>query len=239
VEQSEAEWQQRGSLTVGEEAEVADADEAARQQVQKEAAQELVDRKCHDALPVAMRGVSPAKGHRTIGESNESAVGDADAVGISTEVAQDMLRSAEWPLRIDDPIVTEQASEPSSEAAWLSQRCEMAVELEMAILKRSLQPCDELAAENAGEHPDRKEERPARSDPACMIRSEAAGGDHAVDMGMVLQALVPGMEHAEEADLCAEVPWVTSNLLHRRGTGVEKKAVQDALVLGSNSGSRC
>jgi hypothetical protein len=34
-----------------------------------------------------------------------------------------------------------------------------------------------------------------------MIRSEAAGGDHAVDMRMMLQSLVPGMEHAEETDL--------------------------------------
>jgi dihydrofolate reductase len=34
-----------------------------------------------------------------------------------------------------------------------------------------------------------------------MIRCEATGGDHAVDMRMMLQPLVPGMEHAEEADL--------------------------------------
>jgi hypothetical protein len=87
----------------------------------------------------------------------------------------------------------------------------MAVEMEVAIVEPSLQPCEELAAEDAAEHLDGKEERPARSDPACVVRSEAAGGDHAVDMWMVLEALVPGVEHAEEADLCAEVPWVTSN----------------------------
>ena len=106
-----------------------------------------------------MRGVSPAEGHRTIGESKEPAVGDADAVGVSTEVAEDVLWSAEWTLRIDDPIVTEQASEPSSEAAWLGQRCEMAVEMEVAIVERSLQPCEELAAEDAAEHLDGKDDR--------------------------------------------------------------------------------
>ena len=72
-----------------------------------------------------------------------------------------------------------------------------------------------------------------------MVRSKAAGSDHAVDMWMVLQALVPGMEHAEETDLCAEVSWVTSDLLESFSAGAEEKAVQDALVLGSNSGSRC
>jgi hypothetical protein len=34
-----------------------------------------------------------------------------------------------------------------------------------------------------------------------VIRSETAGGQHAVDMMMMLQSLVPGVEHAEEADL--------------------------------------
>lgn len=43
LEEAEAEWHQGGSLSVGEEAEVADADEAVRQQVQEEAAQELVN----------------------------------------------------------------------------------------------------------------------------------------------------------------------------------------------------
>ena len=64
---------------------------AARQQVQKEAAQELVDWQVHHALPVAMRGVSPAEGHRIIDESNESAVGDADAVGVCAEITQSVL----------------------------------------------------------------------------------------------------------------------------------------------------
>jgi hypothetical protein len=45
-----------------------------------------------------------------------------------------------------------------------------------------------------------------------VVRSEAAGGEHAVDMGMMLQALVPGMEHAEEADLGAEVAGIASDL---------------------------
>ena len=38
-----------------------------------------------------------------------------------------------------------------------------------------------------------------------MIRSEAAGGDHAVDMRMKLQSLIPAMQYAEEADLCTEM----------------------------------
>jgi hypothetical protein len=88
AKQVEAEREERRSLPVGKEAEVADADEAAWEQVQKEAAQELVDWKAHDSLLVAVRGVSPAEADLAIGESDQPAVGDADAMGVSTEVAQ-------------------------------------------------------------------------------------------------------------------------------------------------------
>jgi hypothetical protein len=67
-EQAEAERQQHSSLAVGEEAEVADADEASWEQVQQEAAEELVDRQAHDALLVAAGGVSPAEADLAVSE---------------------------------------------------------------------------------------------------------------------------------------------------------------------------
>ena len=116
-------------MTIGEEAEVADADEAAREQMEQEAAQELVHGQAHDALPVAMRGVSPAEADLALSEGNEPPVDDADPVGVGAEIAQNVLRSAEGPLGVDDPVVTEETPEPGSEAAWLCQRCEMALEV--------------------------------------------------------------------------------------------------------------
>jgi hypothetical protein len=117
---AEAEREQDCTLSVGEEAKVADANEAAWEEVQEEAAQELIDRQLHDALAVAMSRVSPAKGHLPVSKRQESAVGDADAMGVCTEVAEHMLRSAEGWLGVDDPVVTIEASEPSSEAARLA-----------------------------------------------------------------------------------------------------------------------
>jgi len=46
---------------IGQEPEVADANEAGRQQVEQEAAQELLDGARPEALLIAMRGVSPAE----------------------------------------------------------------------------------------------------------------------------------------------------------------------------------
>ena len=44
-----------------------------------------------------------------------------------------------------------------------------------------------------------------------MVWSESAGSKHTVNMGMMLQSLVPGMEYAEETDLCAQVPGIASS----------------------------
>jgi len=218
-------------LAVGEEAEVADADEAAWEQVQQEAAEELVGGQAHDAPPVAMSGVSPAEADLAVSEADQPAVGDADAMGIRAEIAQRVLGSAEGPLGVDDPVVTEQDSEPGGEAAWLGKRCEVAVELELAFVERSPKPGEELAPEDTAEHLDRQEERTARRDPAGVIRCQAAGGDDAVHVWMMLETLVPGMEHAEEADLRAQVSRIACDLEQRGGTGPEQQAIDHLLVL--------
>jgi hypothetical protein len=64
-----------------------------------------------------------------------------------------------------------------------------------------------------------------------VVGSETACGGNAVDVGMMLELLVPGMEHAEEADLRAEVAGTTGDLKQGRGTGLEEQVIDHALVL--------
>ena len=45
-----------------------------------------------------------------------------------------------------------------------------------------------------------------------MVRSKSAGSKDAVDMGMMLQTLIPGVENTEEADLRAKMPRIASDL---------------------------
>jgi hypothetical protein len=108
LEQAETKWKKLGSPPVCEEAEVADADEAAGQQVKQETTQELVDRQSHDALPVAVSGISPSESNAAVSEGKQSVVGDGDAMSVSAEIAQHVLRAAEGRLGIYDPILAEQ-----------------------------------------------------------------------------------------------------------------------------------
>ena len=226
-----AERQQCCAVPVGEEAEVADADEAAWQQMEQEPAQELLDSQSHEPLFVAVGGVAPAEGDVAVGDSDQSAVGDGDAMGVSAEIAQHVFRSSEGPLGVDHPIVAEQHSQPGSEGARMCQRQEVAVELKRTLMEGAAQPGHELAAEDAAEHADGQKEGMPGGDPAGVIRREAAGSNYAVDMRMKLQALVPAVEHAEETDLGSKMSRVASNLKQRLGTGVKEQVVDQPLVL--------
>src|SRR5260370_29694324 len=70
TKQLEAERQEGGALPVSEKSEVADAHKAARQQVQEEASQELIDGQSHQPLLVAVSGVAPTEGDVAVGKSN-------------------------------------------------------------------------------------------------------------------------------------------------------------------------
>ena len=166
MQQLEAKRQQTGPPAVGKEAEVADAHEAAWQQVEQEAAQELFDRQSHDPLLVAVGGVAPAEGHVALGKSNQPAVGNGDAMGVGAEIAQHMFRPAERPFGVDDPVVTEQYPQPGGEGARFRKRQEMSVELECACLEGAPESSDELAAEDTAEHLDGQEEGVSGGNPA-------------------------------------------------------------------------
>jgi len=96
---------------------------------------------------------------------------------------------------------------------------------------------DELAAEYAAENANGQEEGASRGDPVGMIRRQTAGGNDAVDMRMKLQALIPAMEHAEEADLCAEVSRIASDLKQGLCARVKEQVVDEPLVLQASGAS--
>ena len=134
--------------------------------MEQEAAKELIDWQSHEPLLVAVRGIAPSEGDVAIGEGNQPAVGDGDAMSIGAKITQHMFRSAEGPLGIDDPVVAEQYSQPCAEGVWLGKRQQAGVELELTSMEGVAKSGDELAAEDTAEHADGKEEGVPGGDPA-------------------------------------------------------------------------
>jgi hypothetical protein len=105
------------------------------------------------------------------------------------------------------------------------------MEANLALTEVALQSDDKLTAKNLSEHGDGKKEARVRWNPTRVIERQSAGGHHTVGMGVMFEFLIPGVEHAEEADLGAEMLGIASDLEEGFGTGLQQQMVQDFLVL--------
>jgi len=81
-------FERRTPSTVGEESEVANANQPLGQNVDEEASQELIRGKGHDLLLAAVGIVSPAERDAIVFEGHKAMVGDGDAVGIAGQVVE-------------------------------------------------------------------------------------------------------------------------------------------------------
>ena len=82
---------------------MADADEAAGQDVEQKPAEEGGGIERGEPGGVTMGAVLPAEGDLAVSQRDEPIVGHGDAIGIATEVGQHLLRTGEGGLAIHDP----------------------------------------------------------------------------------------------------------------------------------------
>ena len=102
----------------------------------------------------------------------------------------------------------------------------------------ALELVEEQGAEAAREDAHGQEEAGAAGDPAVAAGGDAAAGDDAVQVRMEGQVLPPGVQHAEEADLGAEMLGIGGDLAREGEDNVEVGAVQQLVVaLGDPGGA--
>ena len=89
---------------------------------------------------------------------------------------------------------------------------------------------EKLAAENAAEDFDGKEEGILGMNPARVAWIETTGGNDAVEMRMQSQVLSPSVENAEETDLGSEVLGVGRNFEHGLSAGAEEQIVKQPWI---------
>jgi|HubBroStandDraft_6_1064221.scaffolds.fasta_scaffold51363_2 hypothetical protein len=124
TENSTAAYEHTATPAVCEKAEVADAYQAFRENVDQEPSQKLICGNRHDLLLTAPCVVFPAKRDSIILESHQSMVGDGDAVRIAGEIVQNMFRTSEGWLGVDHPVFAEEESQERVESAGLSKTLE-------------------------------------------------------------------------------------------------------------------
>ncbi len=117
------------------------------------------------------------------------------------------------------------------ESLRFGERLQLPEEAELALCERTFQGRSKLASKDAPEHSDREEEGVARADPAPMIEGESARRCDTMDMRMVFHFLIPGVQHAEEADFGAEMLGITSDFDQCLSADTEQQTVDNLLVL--------
>ena len=100
-----AELNQGLAIAVRKKAKMPDLHKAAGQNVQEKAADELhgVEGHLFDLI-VALR-ISPSKAHATTLKAQQPPIGNRHSMGVSRQIAQDLLRSAERRLGVDHPFL--------------------------------------------------------------------------------------------------------------------------------------
>ena len=220
---------------VGQEAVVADADEALGEDVEQETPDELGKGKRQSSRSTAAV-VLEAEGDGSVVDVQQAVVRDGDAVGVAGEVLQDVLGVLEGGLGVDDPLGATGLAQELLEGLRVPVASESSMELQAAVSECGAEARHELAPEEAAEDAHGQEEARPAGLPGVSVVGQAASGDDTVHMGMMDEGLTPGVEDDEEAEACAEVARVGGDLLEGPGDRVEQEVVDDLRAL---EGERC
>jgi hypothetical protein len=155
----------------------------------------------HEALAIASLVILPPERHLTIITSEEPPIGDGHPMRVAGQVAQNPLWSGQWRLGIDHPLRLLQG--PQELGPLCGRVPSLVLQAETLLGGRLLQPCQERAAKYPTEDTDREKEALATGDPGGAIQRESPGWDQAMDVGMMMEGLAPGMQDPEKADFGA------------------------------------
>ena len=132
AEEAPAEADTITPVAVGKKAEVAHAVKAVRKDMKEKAPHKLVGMKAHDLLTITAVAtiILPSKGDMVAFNMSDTAVCDCDTMGVSAEIGEHLIWTAEWRLRIDDPIDAASAGKMADERVAIVEMSEFVEELQ-------------------------------------------------------------------------------------------------------------
>ena len=118
---------------------------------------------------------------------------------VSAEVLEEVLGRAERLFDVDMPRFFSQSFEQQAKIGSISQGSGFAWEDKLLLIEGLLEKVEELTAEDDAEGFDTEEEVFAGGDPTSLIERQSTGRDKAVEVEVVLELLVPGMQDTDKA----------------------------------------
>ena len=170
-----------------------------------------------------MVAVAVGKADLPIADIDETVIGDGHAMRVAPEIFNDVLRTLERALGVDDPVLRVEVLEPLGEARLGTQEGRMFIEAQGLSERGLLAGFQKLAPEDLPQGLDREEKLRVGWYPARPILGERPAGHERVEMAVGLEPLIPGMEHHSGTELAAQV---LPTKLEKRGTGGTKEQAE-------------
>jgi hypothetical protein len=169
-------------IAIGQQTEVANADEAERQDVKQESADELrgVDLL---GIPLAIAAVVlVAEDDVFTFHAKKPIVGNGDAMRVASEILEDRLGPTEWALREDDPISASEPIEQTLKCDGMLKLFEWSLELENRLSIGTIKTTSEGLLEEGRQDADMNKEIRIRLDPTVVLDRRARGLHDAAGM---------------------------------------------------------
>jgi hypothetical protein len=216
--------------TIGQETVVPDTDEASREHVEQEASDELDARDRHG--PLLSRGaVLPPEFDLLVIDGDDALVGDGDAVGVASQILQDLGWATEGWLGVDDPLLAAEVGDRAGPGGEIAKSFELAVELDLAVSVGGFESLQIQTSKQPAEHAHRQEEVSSAGDPSLSVAGDSSAGDDAVHVGVMEQDLAPGVKDGKKADVRTEMLGICGDGEQGLRGGMEEQAVAQTLVL--------
>ncbi len=156
---------------------------------------------------------------------------------VAAQIVEHLLGAAERLLGINNPVGAARNGQIADECAGLGQVGKRRKEPQFAGLEGVLQPLEKQSSEQPREHSHWQEEAGAARHPALPVLREAAARHHAVQVRMMDQILLPGVQQGrDEANVGAQMSGISGDRLQRLGGGLKQDLVDDVLVLEGDRG---
>ena len=128
---------------------------------------------------------------------------------------------AKWFFGIDHPRFFPQSIEKYTKAVGVGQGLDLSDEEQLALIEALFERVDKLSAEDPAQGFDWKEKVLTRRDPAVSIKRQRARGNQAVQMKMIQQGLVPGVQN------CGDPQAPTQTTARKLRQGLPDRLKQD------------
>ncbi len=126
----------------------------------------------------------------------------------------------------------------AGKGSGVAKRHEIAKELEFTGGISAGKGIQKESSKAGAEDFDGEQEFRVGGDPAVMVGRKPAAGDHAMQVGMEVEILPPGVEDGEKAGFHTEALGVSGNGEESLGGDAEEQVVDEFLVVEGNRGER-